>query len=134
VTQSPKLSVIIPLYNKKAYIARAIQSVLAQNWQDYELLVVDDGSTDNGRGVVREQFQDPRIRLVVQENSGEGGARNRGIAEMRGDIAAFLDADDEWLPTHLGHIAELAIGFPQAGWFATRYRSMFRGGGLSAVS
>ena len=126
---SLSFSVIIPLDNKEPYITRAVRSVLAQNRQDYELLVVDDGSTDNGRGVVREQFQDPRIRLVVQEDSGKGGARNRGIAKMRGDIAIFLNAGDEWLPTRLDHNAEPAIGFPQAGWFATRYRSMFRGGG-----
>jgi glycosyltransferase involved in cell wall biosynthesis len=119
-------SVIIPLYNKERYIARAVRSVFAQNWQHYELLVVDDGSTDNGFRVLREQFQDPRIRLIVQENSGAGAARNRGLAEMRGDIAAFLDADDEWLPTHLRDIAETASMYPEAGLVATGFRAVYK--------
>src|ERR1035437_4715784 len=125
---SLSFSVIIPLYNKEAYIARAIQSVFAQDWQDYELLVVDDGSTDNGAEVLARWLSDPRVRLITQKNAGAGAARNRGLAEMRGDIAAFLDADDEWLPTHLGDLAEIASTYPQAGLLATGFRAVYRGG------
>ena len=92
-----KVSVIIPLYNKSQYIARTLDSVLAQTFQDYEVIVVNDGSTDDGPRIVR-QYRDPRLRLVSQENRGLSGARNRGIAESRTDWVAFLDADDEWMP------------------------------------
>jgi glycosyltransferase involved in cell wall biosynthesis len=125
---SVSFSVIIPLYNKENYIARAVRSVLAQDWDDYELLVVDDGSTDGGARLVDRQFHDLRLRLIRQRNAGEGAARNRGLAEMTGSLAAFLDADDEWLPNHLSDLADLAVRFPEADWFATGYRSVFRGG------
>jgi hypothetical protein len=119
------ISVIVPLYNKERYIARAVDSVLAQTWPDYELLVIDDGSSDGGVRLLHERFHDSRLRVVSQANAGEGGARNRGIAEMRGSIAAFLDADDEWLPWHLADLAELAQSFPDAGLLATGYRQLY---------
>ncbi len=121
-------SVIVPLYNKAPYIARAIRSVLAQDFEDYELIIVDDGSTDDGARIVREQFEDPRIRLISQRNAGVGAARNRGIAEMRGEIASFLDADDEWWPSHLRDLAEVATVYPEAGLIATGYRSLYSRG------
>jgi len=128
VKSSPHFSVIVPLFNKGPYIARAVGSVLAQDWPDYELLVIDDGSTDNGVAIIKEQFSDPRIRIVAQANSGEGAARNRGLAEMRGRIAALLDADDEWLPTHLRDLGEVAAEFPPAGVLATGFRAVHWGG------
>lgn len=96
----PKVSVIIPLYNKGEYISRALDSVFAQTYQDYEVIVVDDGSTDNGLEIVR-KFTDPRLRMIHQENAGPGAARNRGIKESDAPYIAFLDADDEWLPEFL---------------------------------
>jgi len=94
------VSVIIPLYNKAPYIRRCLDSVLAQTVSDFEVIVVDDGSTDRSRSLVA-AYLDPRIRLICQENAGPGAARNRGIAEARYPLLAFLDADDEWLPTFL---------------------------------
>lgn len=122
MTQSsaPLFSVIIPLYNKRETIARALNSVLAQTVQDFEITVVNDGSTDGGEKVV-EGFSDPRIRLIHQENRGVSAARNRGIAEAKAELIAFLDGDDEWLPAFLATIAGLAGRFPQAGLYATRY-------------
>jgi len=117
---TPAVSVVIPLYNKGPYIARALNSVLAQTSQDFEVIVVDDGSTDDGADVVK-GFDDPRIQLIQQENQGVSAARNRGIEVANADLIAFLDADDEWLPGFLGKIIDLRIKFPLAGIYATAF-------------
>ena len=114
------ISVIIPLYNKKDSIATALDSVLAQTYQDFEVVVVDDGSTDDGAAIV-ERYTDERIRLVRQENAGVSAARNRGIAEARGEYVAFLDADDEWMPEFLEEIVTLQREFPECRAQATSY-------------
>lgn len=101
MSQPPTVSVVIPTYNRADLIGRAIRSVLAQTWTDWELVVVDDCSQDATADVVR-SFADPRIRLIRHErNRGESGGRNTGIAEARGPYVAFLDSDDEWLPAKL---------------------------------
>ena len=114
------ISVIIPLYNKEGSIAQALDSVMAQECQDFEVIVVDDGSTDGGAAVV-ENYGDPRIRLVRQENAGVSAARNRGIEEARGEYVAFLDADDVWMPGFLSEIEALQREFPQCRAQATNY-------------
>ena len=114
------ISVIIPLYNKEAGIATALRSVLAQTYQDIEVVVVDDGSTDNSATIV-EQHSDPRIRLIRQANAGVSAARNRGIAEAKGEYVAFLDADDEWMPGFLEEIVALQQEFPECKAQATNY-------------
>ena len=101
----PDISVIIPLYNKGKYIARALDSVFAQTYQDFELIVVDDGSTDEGPDIVR-TYHDARLRLIQQANSGPGAARNRGLKESNAPYVAFLDADDEWLGEFLERSVE----------------------------
>jgi len=116
----PLVSVVIPLFNKDPYIARALNSVLAQTFQDFEVIVVDDGSTDDGAEVVR-GFDDPRIRLIQQENQGVSAARNRGIEAARAELVAFLDADDEWLPEFLETILNLKNAYPNAGLYASAY-------------
>jgi glycosyltransferase involved in cell wall biosynthesis len=118
---TPGVSVVMPLFNKEPYVRRAIESVLAQTFQDFEIVVVNDGSTDGGSDVVR-QIADPRIRRIDQENAGVSAARNRGIHEARSGLIAFLDADDEWLPEFLATILKLRARFPQAGAYATAYR------------
>ncbi len=115
-----KISVVIPLYNKVRHIQRTIDSVIAQSYTDFELIVVDDGSTDGGGEVVR-TFADKRIILINQENAGECAARNRGIKESSSDLVAFLDADDEWRPCFLEMVVALFRKYGGAGMYATAY-------------
>lgn len=114
------ISVVIPLYNKEKYIVRALDSVMNQTCQKFEILVVDDGSTDQGANIVR-SYKDKRIRLFTQNNSGVSAARNRGIHEARFEYIAFLDADDEWERTYLDTIVGLIQKYPQAGAYATNH-------------
>jgi len=120
------LSVVIPLYNKARHIKRAINSVLAQSYTDFELIIVDDGSTD-GSGELARQVTDPRIRLIAQPNVGAGAARNTGILAARAELVAFLDADDEWLPNFLETVMGLQARHPTAGIYATAYRICQKG-------
>lgn len=113
-------SVVIPLYNKEQTIERAIRSVLNQTVQDFEIIVVNDGSTDSGLQVV-EAIGDTRISVINQENGGVSSARNRGITEATYDLIAFLDADDEWESGFLWTILKLRYKYSQCSVFATRY-------------
>lgn len=122
----PAFSVVIPLYNKARTIARCLTSVARQSWREFEAIVVDDGSTDGGGRIAR-QFPDPRFRVLEQPNRGEGAARNRGIAEARGDWIALLDADDEWDPPFLEAMRELAQRYPAAGLAASGFRRSYGG-------
>ncbi|MEQ5787963.1 glycosyltransferase [Erythrobacter sp. NFXS35] len=119
----PLISVIIPAYNRAATVARAVNSVLAQDYEQFEIIVVDDGSTDSTAAVV-EAISDPRLRLVTQPNAGVAAARNRGIAEARGEFVALLDSDDEWLPGKLAAQVEcFARGSPRLGLVYTGFES-----------
>jgi len=128
----PAVSVVIPLYNKAPYIARALNSVLAQTFQDLEVIVVDDGSTDDGAMVVK-GFKDPKIRLIQQKNQGVSAARNRGIEAAQTELIAFLDADDEWLPGFLETIVRLRMVYPDAGAYGTAYEVHFPGSIIQRV-
>jgi glycosyltransferase involved in cell wall biosynthesis len=116
----PAISIVMPLYNKAGQVLKTIASVTAQTVSDWELVVVDDGSTDGGPALVR-ALGDPRIRVVSQTNAGVSAARNRGIELASAELIAFLDADDLWLPQFLAAILALQADFPQARWFATGY-------------
>ena len=98
----PRVSVILPAFNRETLVARAIDSVLAQTWTDFELIVVDDASTDDTRTVLERYRAHPRVRLVLSDtNRGGSGARNLGIEAARGTLIAFQDSDDVWLPHKL---------------------------------
>ena len=123
---TPKFSIVVPLYNKGPHVKRSLDSVLSQKVQDFEVIVVDGGSDDNGPIIV-ENFasMDPRIRLVQQEGAGVSCARNQGIHESKSELIAFLDADDEWMPNYLETILRLIKEFPSAGLYATGYKDDF---------
>lgn len=106
-----KVSVVVPLYNKEPYVRRALDSIAAQTFGDFEAIVIDDGSSDRGPEIVA-AFGDPRFRLIRQANTGPAGARNRGIAETQGEFLAFLDADDSWRPGYLARAMEVFQSSP----------------------
>lgn len=106
---TPFFSVVIPVFNRARVLPGAIDSVLAQSEHDFEIIVVDDGSTDNPAAIV-EAFADPRIRYVRKENGGGGTARNRGIDLAQGRFVAFLDSDDVFLPHHLAAMRRVVEG------------------------
>src|SRR3546814_1127294 len=111
---SPRFSVIIPLFNKGKHIESTLESVQAQTFEDFEVIVVDDGSTDSGPDVVR-KFASARIRMITQANAGVSAARNRGVSEAKGENIAFLDADDIWTPQHLSELNRLIDAYPMRG-------------------
>lgn len=124
----PKFSIIIPLYDKEAYVRKALESVVAQTYRDFELIIVDDGSTDNSADVVRDfiaqiddRFIDDRWTLITQANAGVAAARNRGVKVSNGEYVCFLDADDWWEPTWLEEMDKLITEYPDAGLYATNY-------------
>ena len=143
-----KFSVIIPLYNKAPYIRKALESVFAQTYTDYELIVVDDGSSDDSAEIVESILQEANkairllgeqdltssphrlsdsdfasspVLLVKQQNQGVSAARNNGVAQAQGDYIAFLDADDWWEPTYLERMAQLITDYPEAGLYGMNY-------------
>ena len=114
-------SVIIPLYNKAPYVRKTIESVLGQTFSDYELIIIDNGSTDGSSEIVA-GFSDPRIRIVrLEENVGVSNARNTGVALSTAPYITFLDADDWWEPTFLKEMAGLIERHPNAGIYGTGY-------------
>lgn len=120
IQMKPFFSVIIPLYNKEAYILATLESALAQNFRDFEIIIVNDGSTD--QSVARAQrITDARIHILHQKNQGVSVARNHGIAAAKGKYIALLDADDLWLPNHLEGLQHLITKFPKAGLYCSRY-------------
>ncbi|MEJ8741351.1 glycosyltransferase family 2 protein [Phocaeicola sp. HCN-6420] len=114
------ISIVIPLYNKEQSITSTLQTVLKQTFQDFEIIIVDDGSTDHSVEEVN-KVVDPRIRLIQQPNAGVSSARNRGIEEAKGEYIAFLDADDEWKPEYLETQYNLTQQYLDCSVFACNY-------------
>ena len=125
----PIISVVIPLYNKEKSIFRTIRSVQNQTEQRFDLIVVNDGSTDNSISVVQSLLGSGRI--INQDNVGSSAARNRGVLESKTNLIAFLDADDEWKPGFLSHILRLRNNFPDCGAYATFYENIQTDGRVS---
>lgn len=114
------ISVVIPLFNKKDSVLRAINSILAQTYLPNEIIIVNDGSTDGSEKVV-EQLNHPLIRLIHQENAGVSAARNKGVELAKGEWIAFLDADDLWLTEYLEEIDKIRVQVGNASVLATAY-------------
>lgn len=122
----PYFSVCIPLYNKANFITETLKSVINQNFSDFEVVICDDGSSDNSLKRV-EQFDDDRIKLIQQENKGASAARNRAVKKSSGEYIAFLDADDLWYPNHLSDLRYLIDNYKQAKLYATNYEVLMYG-------
>jgi hypothetical protein len=114
---------VIPLFNKLPYIKRCLDSVIKQGDLTFEIIVVDDGSTDSGAEFVADNY--PQVRLIKQINSGVSTARNKGIAAASSEFVALLDADDFWQPEFLFVIDKLIKKYPQAATFCTHYGFVF---------
>lgn len=123
----PVFSVVIPLYNKEKYIAQTLENVLKQRFTDFEIIVVNDGSTDASGKIVK-SFSDARISYFSTANHGAAAARNFGIEKSTAPYIAFLDADDLWMQNHLEELKKLIDRFPQAGMYCNRYQLIFENG------
>lgn len=111
---APRVSVITPTYNRADFLGEAIDSMLAQTFDDFEMIIVDDGSTDGTRALVEQYSDDPRIRCFFQENQGQSVARNLGIGKSTGEFICFLDSDNVWLPERLERSLAAFEGDPSA--------------------
>ncbi len=136
IAMKPRFSIIVPLYNKAPYICKALESICAQTYRDFECIVVDDGSTDGSLDIVRAindemsrakalnepyTLNDGRLTIISQKNAGVAAARNNGVAASEGEYMCFLDADDWWEPNFLEEMDRLIKEYPEAGMYATNY-------------
>lgn len=123
----PKISVVIPLYNKASFIKTSIDSVLNQTYDDYEIIIVDDGSTDKSVEVIKSNYSSEKIRIIKKENGGPSSARNRGVQESKGEWVVFLDADDMLLPFALEFFSDLIRDHSGINYFVCNYFLGFNG-------
>jgi len=118
-----KISIIIPLYNKELSCTAAIQSVLSQTYSYFELIIINDGSTDGSLRVAEKSIKaDTRVRLITQKNQGVSVARNNGVLEANYDLLAFLDADDLWHPRYLEVMIDAVKEYPSEQWFGMSFK------------
>lgn len=115
-------SIIIPLYNKENYIKETLTTALNQSFSNFEIIIINDGSTDNSVEQVK-LFNDKKIRLINQNNLGVSAARNKGIDEAKSDLIVFLDADDLWMDNHLEELKKLYHDFPNCGMYCNRHKT-----------
>ena len=119
MAESPFISIVMPLYNKRPYVKRAVNSVLGQSFTDFELIIVDDGSTDGSAAEI--PGNEKKIKLIRQQNNGPSIARNRGIQESSGHFVTFLDADDYYYENKLEKNANLLLAHPGVEWLVSAF-------------
>ncbi|MDL0429704.1 glycosyltransferase [Marinobacter sp. TBZ242] len=112
--ENPLVSIITPTFNRSDYLPEAIDSVLGQTYQNFELVIIDDGSTDGTKALMNAYLEDQRIRYIYQSNQGQSVARNKGIAESNGEFICFLDSDNAWCPNKLDRSIMEFRNFPEA--------------------
>lgn len=122
----PFFSIVIPLYNKEKFIANTLNSALNQNFKDFEIIIVNDGSTDASLNQVK-TFKDPRIVIINIDNQGVSVARNLGFKKAKADFICLLDADDLWKPSHLEDLKHLIDNHPGCGLYCTAYEKSYFG-------
>lgn len=119
------ISVVIPLYNKEKYILETLESVLSQTYEDFEVIIVDDGSMDSSLELAK-SVNDSRIKIVKHsKNKGLSAARNTGITKSNGAVISLLDADDKWEPTYLKEVVKLFEDFPKASLYGVGYQEVY---------
>ena len=120
----PKFSVVIPLYNKERDIEKTLKSVFTQTFQDFEVIIVNDGSTDKS-GEIVQALQHPKVLFFDKKNEGVAPTRNFGVHKANAKYIAFLDADDYWHKDHLENLYQLINLYPNAEWYASAYEKQF---------
>ncbi len=120
----PRFSVVIPLYNKEKDFPLTLKSLMAQTFKDFEVIIVNDGSTDNSLAIAEAEI-DERIKIYSKKNEGLAATRNYGVARATAENVVFLDADDYWYPFHLDNMDAILNKFPEAQWFATVYEKKY---------
>ncbi len=120
----PRFSVIIPLYNKEKDFPLTLKGVMDQTFTDFEVIIVNDGSSDNSLAIA-EAIQDDRIKIFSKKNEGLAATRNFGVAQATAKDVVLLDADDYWHPWHLENMDAILKKFPEAKWFATSYEKKY---------
>ncbi len=123
----PDISVIIPIYNKQKYIKDTLESILNQSFKNFEIILINDGSTDLSASIIK-SFSDSRLKYFEQENKGVSFTRNRGVSLAQSNLIAFLDADDIWMPHHLQTIINLSKKYPKSDFFGTAYQIQYQEG------
>lgn len=121
---TPRFSIIVPLYNKADYVRKALESILTQSYTNYEVVIIDDESTDNSLSIVNDfvkTVESGKWKVESQPNSGVAAARNNGVAKSKGEFVCFLDADDWWESTFLEEMDRLIAEYPDAGIYASNY-------------
>jgi glycosyltransferase involved in cell wall biosynthesis len=111
----PAVSIIIPAYNRADYLPVCLESIFAQTFRDYEIIIADDGSADNTRELLDPLIREQKIRYISQENKGPGAARNNGLSQATGELIAFLDSDDLWPPDKLEWQVQYLKDHPEVG-------------------
>ena len=117
----PTFSIVIPLFNKAPYVCKTVDSILSQTFDDFEIVIVDDGSTDNSAQIIEERYHLDKVRVVKKTNGGPSSARNRGVQEAIGEWIVFLDADDLLLPNALSIFSSLITEHTDINYFICNY-------------